>query len=135
MEDFPHRELTYAIIGACFEVYNEMGPGFLESVYQECLAIELVNRGIEVATQVRRKLHYKGMELRTTYIPDFLIDGKVIIELKAVDLLLQEHRAQVINYLSATRLDLALLVNFGASPKLQYERIVNSHRSQPTASA
>jgi GxxExxY protein len=135
MDDFPHKELSYAIIGACFEVYNEMGFGFLEPVYQECLAIEFRRRGVSAEGQARTRLSYKGEDLRSTYIPDFLVDEKVVLELKAVERLTNEHKAQVINYLAATGLELALLVNFGSSPRLEYERIIKSRHSPPVSAS
>jgi len=121
------KEESYRIIGACFEVYKEKGHGFLEAVYQECLAIELEDQGIPFAEKPRLRLRYKEWELKQHYEPDFLCFGKIIVEIKAVKQLMDEHRAQVINYLKATGLELGLLVNFGHHPKLEYERFVNRH--------
>jgi GxxExxY protein len=118
------KEEAYAIIGACFEVYNDKGCGFLEAVYQECLELELGFRGIPFQPQAELKLAYKGRPLKQHYNPDFLYFDKVILEIKAVSDLADEHRAQVHNYLKATGLRLGLLVNFGHPGKLQYERIV-----------
>lgn len=115
---------SYRIVGACFEVYNEKGCGFVEPVYQECLEIELGLQGIPFGAQPQLVLHYKGRELEQVYRPDFICFEKIILELKAVSYLNDEHRAQVHNYLKATNLQLALLVNFGHSPRLEYERIV-----------
>jgi len=119
------KEESYRIIGACFEVYREKGHGFLEAVYQECLAIELSEQGIRFAEKPRLRLEYKKRELRQHFEPDFLCFGKIIVEIKAVKQLTDEHRAQVINYLKATSMELGLLVNFGHHPKLEYERFVN----------
>ncbi len=125
MDDFPLKDETYQILGACFEVYNEMGRGFLESVYQECLEVELTSYGIPFEAQQPIELVFKGQELKRTFAPDLLCFGKVIVELKAVRRLAAEHRAQLINYLRACRLEVGLLVNFGSYPQLEYERIVN----------
>ena len=116
-------EESYQIIGACFEVYNEMGSGFLEPVYQECLEIELQERGIPFVPQTHLELRYKGRQLKQRYEPDFICFGKVILEIKAVKELCNEFRAQVHNYLRATGHRLGLLVNFGHYPN-EYERIV-----------
>ena len=122
--DMLYKEETYKIMGACFEVYKEKGCGFLEEVYQEALEMELELQGIPFSSQQEVKLFYKGRKMKRHYIPDFLIIGKIIIEIKAVDKLTDKHRAQVINYLHATGLELALLVNFGHYPKVEWERIV-----------
>jgi len=120
------KEESYRIIGACFEVYREKGCGFLEAVYQECLEIEFRLQGIPHVIQNPLPLEYKDTPLRTLYEPDFVCFDKIILELKAVKELADEHRAQVQNYLKATGLQLGLLVNFGHYPKLEYERIVNT---------
>ena len=114
-------ERTYAVIGACFEVYNQMGCGFLEAVYQECLHIELGLREIPFVAQQEIKLYYKENELEQRYIPDFLCYDEVIAELKAITALDTEHHAQL---LKASRLQTGLLVNFGHYPKLEYKRMV-----------
>jgi len=119
------KEESYRIIGACFEVYKEKGNGFLEAVYQECLALELGLQDIPFVERSRIGLKYKGQDLKQHYEPDFLCFGKIIVEIKAVKHLGDEHRAQVINYLKATGLELGLLVNFGHHPKLEHERFVN----------
>jgi len=114
----------YQIQGACFEVYKQMGYGFLEAVYQECLEKELCLRKIPFESQVMLRLHYKGMELTKSYEPDFVCYGKIIIELKAVGSITGEHQAQILNYLKATGFKLGLLVNFGTYPKVSIERFV-----------
>jgi len=119
---------SYALMGACFNVYNEKGSGFLEPVYQECLEIELEYQGIPFEAQKEITLHYRGRELKQRYKPDLICHDKIIIEAKAVAQLLPEHRAQVLNYLHATGLKLGLLVNFGHHPRLQYERIILTGR-------
>ena len=120
-----HKEEAYKIIGACFEVYKEKGCGFLEEVYQEALEIELEMQLIPFSSQTEVPLFYKGRAMKRRYIPDFLVFGKIIVELKAVDQLTDKHRAQVINYLHAGGFELALLVNFGHYPKIEHERFVN----------
>ncbi len=119
-----YREESYAIMGACFEVYKEKGCGFLEAVYQECLEIELGLQNLPAVPQPRLELSYKGRPLKQGYVPDFICFGKIVIELKAVTALNDEHRAQVHNQLRATGHKLGLLVNFGHYPQLEYERIV-----------
>src|ERR1035437_3842702 len=118
-----YKEESYKIVGACFEVYREKGCGFLEAVYQECLEIELRLQGVPFVPKKPLVLEYKGCPLRSTYEPDFICHEKIVLELKAVTELTDEHRAQVQNYLKATGLKLGLLVNFGHYPKAQVERI------------
>jgi GxxExxY protein len=115
---------SYQIIGACFEVYQEKGCGFLEPVYQECMEIELGLRGVPCVPKKSLSLQYKGRPLRSTYEPDFICYEIIVLELKTVTELADEHRAQVQNYLKATGLKLGLLANFGHYPKIQLERIV-----------
>lgn len=119
-----YKEESYKIVGACFEVYREKGCGFLEPVYQECMEIELRLQGILYVPKKSLALEYKGCPLRSTYEPDFICYDKIVLELKAVTELADEHRAQVQNYLKATGFKLGLLVNFGHYPKAQVERIV-----------
>jgi len=116
---------TYRILGACFEVYNEMGCGFLEPVYQECLELEFALQGLIFTPQAALALSYKGRPLTQKYVPDFILFDKIVLEIKAVKDLAAEHRAQIHNYLKATKLRLGLLVNFGHYPKLEHERIIN----------
>lgn len=120
-----HGDLTYEIIGACFEVYKEKGCGFVEPVYQECLEIELELRGIPFVAQKQLTLVYKGKPLSSKYQPDLICHEQIIVELKAVSCLVDEHRAQLQNYLKATGMRLGLLVNFGHHPKVEIERIVS----------
>jgi GxxExxY protein len=124
-EKIVFKKESFLIVGACFEVYNEKGNGFLEAVYQECLAFELESQGIPFIAKPRIWLQYKGHELKQQYEPDYLCYEQVIIEIKAVKNLADEHRAQIINYLKATGKKLGLLVNFGHYPKLEYERFLN----------
>jgi GxxExxY protein len=119
-----YKEESYAIQGAIFEVYREMGSGFLEAVYQECLEREFDLRNIPYHRKVDLLLSYKGEKLSKTYEADLICHGKIILELKAVKEIGNEHRAQLFNYLKATGLRLGLLVNFGHYPKATVERII-----------
>ncbi len=121
-----YRSECYKIMGACFEVSNDKGCGFLESVYQECLELELEHQRIPFASQQKLQLFYRGKELKQKFVPDFICDNKIILEIKAVSQLASEHRAQVINYLHATGYKLGLLVNFGSHPKIEWERFAHS---------
>ena len=118
------EEETYVIRGAVFEVYREMGNDFSEPVYQECLELELAARGIPYEAQKDIPLHYKGTRLSHSCRPDLLCFGKICVELKAVSTLVDEHRAQLLNYLRLTGCRLGLLVNFGSYPKATVERLV-----------
>ncbi|MDH3716846.1 MAG: GxxExxY protein [Planctomycetota bacterium] len=128
MDEFLYKDETYRIIGACFEVYNEKGCGFLEPVYQECLEIELGLQEIPFDAKKPLTLEYKGHKLKKTYEPDFVCFGKIIVEIKAISSLTDDHRAQLLNYLNATGFKVGLLVNFGHYPKLEYERMVNTEK-------
>ena len=122
--DLIYREEVYGLIGACFEVYNELGSGFLEDPYQEALQLELGYRGIPFVAKPKLPIHYKGVLLTKKYEPDFVPYEKIIMEIKAVIALTDEHRAQVHNYLKASSFKVGLLVNFGKAKDLEYERIV-----------
>lgn len=119
------KEESYRIMGACFEVYNELGSGFLEAVYQEALRREFQAQGIPFREKPEIELYYKGTRLDQKYQPDFLCYDQIIVELKAAKALADDHRAQTINYLKATQKRLGLLVNFGHHPKLESERFAN----------
>ena len=124
MGNLLYEEESFAIRGACYEVHNEKGSGFLESVYQECLEKELGMQGIAFVAQQELRLTYKGEELEQTFRPDILCYGKIVVELKAVTRLTDKHRSQVMNYLKATGMRLGFLVNFAAHPKVEIVRIV-----------
>ena len=120
-----YKDESYAIIGACFDVYNELGSGFLEAVYQEALSLELQARKIPFVEQPKLEINYKGSRLTQHYEPDFVTHSKIIIEIKAVKSLDDVHRAQLHNYLKATSFKLGFLINFGDPKNLIHERIVN----------
>jgi GxxExxY protein len=119
-----YKDQSYAIIGACFAVYKEKGCGFTEPLYHEILEIELELQRIPFLSKPPQTLQYRGRTLIHTFSPDFICYEKIILEIKAVAALIDEHRAQVLNYLSATRYQLGLLVNFGHYPRLEYERLL-----------
>ena len=119
-----YKEESYKILGAAFKVYNTLGAGFLEAVYQEALEIELQRQGIPYEREKELKIVYDGVELKQTYKADFVCYGKIIVELKAVSALDDAHRAQVYNYLHATGLKMGLLLNFGNAEELEKQRIV-----------
>jgi GxxExxY protein len=119
-----YKAESYAIIGVCFAVYKDKGCGFLEPVYHECLEIEFESQGIPFLSKPPQTLQYRGRTLIQTFFPDFICYEKIILEIKAASALSDDHRAQVLNYLSATGCELALLVNFGHYPRLEYERLL-----------
>ena len=115
---------SYVIRGACYEVHKEKGSGFWESVYQECMEIELRLQGIPFLAQPELELSYKGEHLESKFKPDLIVFGKIVVELKALETLTEKHQSQVMNYLKATGMSLGFLVNFGAHPKVDIVRIV-----------
>ncbi len=131
MTEIIYKKESYAIIGACFEVSNEKGCGFLEPVYQACLAIEFEYQRIPAIAKPSLVLSYRGRILKQTYEPDYVCFEKIIVELKAVSALADEHRAQLLNYLHATGFELGILVNFGHYPGLEYERIAKTQHIKP----
>lgn len=121
-DGFLYKDEVFRIRGAVFQVRRVMGAGFLEPVYQECLSIELDRREVPFTPQKSLALTYMGVQLRQTYIADFVCYDRIILELKAVRAIAPEHRAQVINYLRTTGMKLGLLVNFGAAEGVEIER-------------
>lgn len=119
-----YQQQGYDFMAAVFEVYNEMGHGFLEEVYHESLELELIQRGIPFVSKPKLLLSYKGQLLKKQYEADLIVVGEIIVELKAVKNLLPEHEAQLINYLRATRKRVGYLINFGSFPKLEWKRFV-----------
>lgn len=124
MTDLLFKKECYAIQGAIFEVYKELGVGFLEAPYQEALELELTAHGVPFVAQKEISIRYKKQMLKQTYKADILAYDSILLELKAVKVLDDTHRAQVHNYLKATGLRLGLLVNFGHHPLVEIERIV-----------
>ncbi len=124
MEKFLYEKESYAIRGCLMNVFNELGSGFLEKVYQEALEIEFKEKGIPYIREAHLKISYKGHEIKQDYIADFICYDKIIVELKAVEKLNEVHQAQVFNYLKATGFDLAILANFGEK-MLKMERLFN----------
>lgn len=122
MQKLIYPEECFAIRGAIFEVYRELGNGFREEVYQQCLEREFAARKIPFDAKRELKIFYKGEPIDKTYIPDFLCYDKIIVEIKAVESLGNEHRAQIMNYLRLTKFQLGLLVNFAAYPKVAIEQ-------------
>lgn len=122
MTDILFKEESYRIQGAIYEVYKRIGNGFLEEVYQECLAREFLIQKIPFASKQRLDLFYRGEKLDKYYIADFFCFDKIILEIKATEAIAQAHEAQLINYLKATGYKLGLLVNFGAFPKVVIKR-------------
>jgi GxxExxY protein len=118
------KDESYAILGACFAVYKDKGCGFLEAIYHECLEIEFEFQEIPFVSKPPHTLQYRGRTLVQRFTPDFTCYEKIIVEIKAASNLADEHRAQLLNYLSATDYKLGLLVNFGHYPKVEYERLV-----------
>jgi GxxExxY protein len=122
--DYPLKELTESIIGAAFEVHKELGPGFLEKVYESALVCELKTRGLRADSQVQVPVSYKGQPIGV-YYADVLVEGAVICEVKAIESLAPVHESQVLHYLRATGIQVGLLVNFG-SRRVQLKRLVRT---------
>jgi len=124
LSDLIYPDESYKIMGACFNVYKDKGSGFLEPVYQECLDIEFDFLKIPFKAQSELSLFYRNRKLNKVYRPDFICFEKIIVEIKAVSKLTDEHYAQLLNYLNATGFKLGILINFGHYPKLESKRIV-----------
>ena len=129
MTNLIYKDEVYAIMGAAFEVYNKLGQGFLEAVYQEALAFEFGLRNISFQEQQDILIHYKGHALKQSYRADYLVFGKIIVEIKAIDKLTGREEAQLLNYLKATGFDVGVLLNFGASHEMQWKRFANTNKS------
>jgi len=119
-----YKDEVYAIAGAAMEVYNQLGPGFGEAIYQEGMQIELEMRKIPNNPQQDIFIQYKGIQLKQFFKPDFICYDKIIVEIKALDRLSSREEAQLLNYLKATGLPLGLLINFGAERDLEWKRMV-----------
>jgi GxxExxY protein len=126
MDELVFREEVYAVVGATIEVHRELGPGFLEAVYQESMERELAYRKVAFEPQRELLIHYKGQPLGKSYVCDLLCFDNVLVELKAVDRLTGREEAQIINYLKAASLPVGLLINFGSHGKLEWRRLVKT---------
>jgi GxxExxY protein len=126
MNDLIHAKECYQIVGACFEVHNDKGCGFLEPVYHDCLELEFGLQQMPFLHEPPLRLTYKGQPIRHNYSPDFTCWDKIVVELKAAEKLTDEHVAQVLNYLNATGYELGVLINFGHYPGLEWKRIVRT---------
>jgi len=115
---YPYDDITHAIIGAFYDVYNVLGPGFLENVYENALLIELNDRGLKAHSQCPVKVQYKGQTVGE-YIADIIVEDSIICEIKAIQKLRPEHEAQLLNYLKATGIKIGLLLNFGPKPQVK----------------
>ncbi len=124
LHESDRRDLSYRVIGLFYSVYNELGPGFLESVYEAAMAIALEDAGLPFEKQVRIPVTFRGRSVGD-YRADMVVDRSILLELKAVQQLVAAHDSQVLNYLRATQLELALLLNFG--PKPEFRRLVFSN--------
>ena len=136
-ENLKHHELTEKIIGVFYDVYNELGHGFLESVYEQALAFALVQAGMRVERQVPVSVWFRGQQIGD-FRADLLVEGKVLLELKAARTIDQAHEKQLLNYLRATDIEVGLLLNFGVTPqfrRLVYENERKKIRVDPRESA
>lgn len=127
IDNIAENDLSYIIRGCVFDVYNELGPGLLESIYEAALAYELTEKGLNVKTQVGLPVKYKDTQLDIGYRIDILVDDKVIIELKSIETVLNVHHKQVLTYLKLTKLKLGLLINFNSDDiaKSIYRKVNN----------
>jgi len=128
MSEIILKEEAYQIIGACMEVYSTLGAGFSEDVYQEALSIEFDDRKILFVQQCPIQVQYKKTVLKKMFYADFVCFDQIIVELKALEKLLPQHEAQIINYLKATKMPLGLLINFGSIP-MQTKRFANTYKN------
>lgn len=120
-----HKELTDGILKTFYSVYNELGYGFLEKVYENAMYLELTDRGFKVEAQKQIKVYYKGAEVGI-YYADLVVNDTVILELKAVEYLVEEFEYQLINYLRATEFEIGLLLNFGKKPEFKRKIFTNN---------
>jgi GxxExxY protein len=122
-----HKDLTDIILKTFYEVYNELGYGFLEKVYQNSLLIELRNKGLDVISQKKIKVFYKGNEVGE-YYADLIVENKVVLELKAVEYIVDEFENQLLNYLRGTDCEVGLLLNFGKKPEFRRKIFENKRK-------
>jgi GxxExxY protein len=124
--DKPFSEEGYALMGAVFEVHKELGGGLLEEIYQECLEIELADRGIPFVAKLPLTTFYKGRRLIKRYVPDLIVHENIVVELKSMNGLVSEHEAQLMNYMRLTKQSVGYLINFAPITKVEWKRIVIS---------
>ncbi len=129
--DLLYKEEVYAIIGAAMDVYNNLGPGFLEAVYQEAMEIETTTRKIPILPGQKLLIDYKGKPLKKFYEADLICFEKIIVEIKATDKLTSRDEAQILNYLKATGMKVGILINFGAHQNLEWKRLAFSQPKHP----
>ena len=122
-----YKQEGYDLVGAAYEVYNELGPGFLEEVYQEALEIELSDRKVLFERQPKLEIEFKGNVLSKFYRPELYVSSAIVVELKAQALLRTENQAQLLNYLKATDKPVGYLINFGNPNKLEFQRMLNPY--------
>ena len=127
MSEYLHQELSSNIISCFYKVYNTLGFGFLEKVYENALLIELTKSGLFVERQKPIKVHYEE-KIVGEYFADIMVENKIILESKAAESLIEEHELQLINYLKATDIELGLLLNFGKKPELRRKIFSNNQR-------
>lgn len=124
MTDLLYKDEVYAIVGAAMDVYNDLGPGFLENVYQEAMEIEVGERKIPSKSLQEIHIKYKGKLLKKFYIADLMCYDKIIVEIKAMNKLTMREEGQLLNYLKATGIKVGVLINFGHYPSLEWKRLV-----------
>jgi len=125
--DFKHKALSEKIIGIFYKVYNELGYGFLEKVYENAMMIDFRREDVPAVSQSAIKVYYEG-EIVGEYFADILVDDKIIVEIKAAKNLALEHEAQLLNYLKATSIEVGLLLNFGPKPEIKRKAFDNSRK-------
>lgn len=123
MSQIIYKNESYFIIGLCMEIHNELGKGFSEAVYGDALEIELESNGVPYQKEAKFDIIYKGKKIRHHYYADFVVDDKIILELKAIEKISNGHIKQTLNYLAASKMKLGLIVNFGED-SFSYKRVV-----------
>lgn len=123
MSQIIYKNESYFVIGLCMDIHNELGKGFSEGVYSDALEIELKTNGVPFKKEVKFDIIYKGKKLKHHYFADFIVDDKIILELKAIEKISSSHVKQTLNYLAASKLKLGIIVNFGED-QLTYKRVL-----------
>lgn len=127
MEEYLHKDITSAIIQAFYKVYNTLGYGFLEKVYENAMRIELIKADLQVEQQKNIKVYYESEQVGD-YFADLLVNNLVIVELKAAESICKEHETQLLNYLKATNIEVGLLLNFGKKAEIKRKIFLNEHK-------